>query len=786
MEKIRKYLSIISIISALIGIISIIKLPIFGIIEIIIAGGILMVKNQDDKFLLENKTWFSIFLILLIIFNQIGAIIMFLTFDEISKLKENGIRGGPIEKFAIINQNNKVINKPKIDPEVRKIDILLKLGVTLVVISGLLFATTSWESINNITKVIALIVMGLIFLGLSKISEKKLHIETTTFTYWLLAMFFFIFSIIAMGALEIFGTWLSYYGEGKSLMYAITYSSISVISYLTYKKKNNELLKYIMYTGIFITTYNILRLIKLDSIISINLIKIIMLVINILQKTKKTSLQKFTIGGIYVLSWLPLLIYSEKTLPIIIACITSIFSVNYICLEKNNKEDFITITSSVISYILLAKIIELIDLKDLNSLMAIGLYTIYTSVFKYCKINNNELYQKSNDVLYYIFSISNLLVTNITIELPLVISSFIILIFNIINSYMDKNEKINLYIQPITIFIFILCLFEYLTLKITLESISVMAIIALVYTGLHYLLKNDTSKKINYWCSIVSLIIALMISIDYMEKITSAIVAVCFLYHYLNEKTDKKRTFIYLGFLFSIFITFISNELLGLSVVYNSLITLFIYLLIKFILKETQTIEAITSIAMVIPANVIVNNLELPYEYIAILQATLALYIVYLIVTLLIKKQTTKSLVAIIGIALVLLTLLEINLIIGIYIGIVGILVMMIGYNREEYKELFITGIVIIIINIIFQLNDLWAKIPFWLYLLITGLGLIFFVTYKELKKQETKSKEISNDLKTQTTQITEKNDSSNDRFQIEELDVLLEENTSEKSTTEK
>lgn len=780
MEKIRKKLSIISIISALIGIITIMRLPIFGIIEIAIAGGILIIKNQEDKFLLENKACLYVFLVLLIIFNQVGAIFLFMVFDEISKINENGIRGGPNNKFAVLEQIKKNDDKIKIDPEVKKIDILLKLGVILVIISGMLFATTSWESMNDIIKVILLIVMGLIFLGLSKISEKKLHIETTTFTYWLLAMFFFIFSIIATGTLEIYGTWLSYYGEGKSLMYALTYLAISGLSYLTYKKKNNELLKYITYTGIFITIYNLMRLIKLSPIISTNIITIMMLIINMLQKNKKTSLYMFTIGGIYVLAVMPFLLVQEKTIPMILSCITSIFAVNYICLEKNNKEDFITIISNAMAYILLSKIISIIDLKEFNSLIAIGIYTIYTCIFKCCEINDNEVYQKSNDILYYIFAISHLLVSNITIELSLVISSFIILIFNIINLVLKKHEKINIYIQPITIFIFILYLFEYLALKTTLENISAMAIISLVYITLHYLIKNETSKKINYWCSIVSLIISLMISIENMEKLTSVIAIIGFIYHYINEENDNKRTFIFLGLLFSIFVTFISNELLGLSVVYNAFITLLIYLIIKIVLKETQNIEAMTSISIVIPASVIVSNLELPYEYIEILQTTLALYIVYLIVTLLLKKQSVKSIAAIVGISISLLTLLEINLIIGIYIGIIGILVMMIGYNREEYKELFITGIIIIIINIIFQLYDLWTKIPFWLYLLITGLGLIFFVTYKELKKQEKKSNDIIDMSKVQSDNKIERITSSCNRFQIEELDTLNEENETE------
>ena len=39
------------------------------------------------------------------------------------------------------------------------------------------------------------------------------------------------------------------------------------------------------------------------------------------------------------------------------------------------------------------KIIELIDLKEFNSLIAIGIYTIYTCIFKCCEINDNEVYQ---------------------------------------------------------------------------------------------------------------------------------------------------------------------------------------------------------------------------------------------------------------------------------------------------------------------------------------------------------------------------------------------------------
>ena len=38
-------------------------------------------------------------------------------------------------------------------------------------------------------------------------------------------------------------------------------------------------------------------------------------------------------------------------------------------------------------------------------------------------------------------------------------------------------------------------------------------------------------------------------------------------------------------------------------------------------------------------------------------------------------------------------------------------------------------------LNIIVQLQTVWEKVPFYLYLLVFGLGIIGFVSYKELKK---------------------------------------------------
>ena len=74
------------------------------------------------------------------------------------------------------------------------------------------------------------------------------------------------------------------------------------------------------------------------------------------------------------------------------------------------------------------------------------------------------------------------------------------------------------------------------------------------------------------------------------------------------------------------------------------------------------------------------------------------------------------------------------NALVGIYIGIVALILILIGIFSKNYKIMTTVGIIVTVINILYQLNYLWGTIPFWLYLLLGGLVLIGLVTYKELK----------------------------------------------------
>ena len=89
-----------------------------------------------------------------------------------------------------ITKDGKVVEKEKVDPQIRKIDILLKLGVAMVFIAGFVFATTGWYSLSSILKIFIFLVVGSLFIWLSKFCEAKIKIKSTIYLYWLLGMAF--------------------------------------------------------------------------------------------------------------------------------------------------------------------------------------------------------------------------------------------------------------------------------------------------------------------------------------------------------------------------------------------------------------------------------------------------------------------------------------------------------------------------------------------------------------------------------------------------------------------
>jgi hypothetical protein len=157
------------------------------------------------------------------------------------------------------------IKPTQVDPEAKKIDSVLKLGVTMVGISGLIFATTSWDVISDLMKVFALIIMAILFFGLSKFSEIKLKLKNTTITYWILSMLFFVLAFLSAGYFKLFGDYFSLFGEGRKLFSTVLWILFSGVSFLSYYNRfKYDTFLYGAITSIFLALTSFLSHIGLE------------------------------------------------------------------------------------------------------------------------------------------------------------------------------------------------------------------------------------------------------------------------------------------------------------------------------------------------------------------------------------------------------------------------------------------------------------------------------------------------------------------------------------------
>lgn len=134
----------------------------------------------------------------------------------------------------------------------RNITLLLILGTILILLSGVIFATTNWQFMNNISRVTLIFLATLFFFGVSFIMEKYLKIKKSSFAFWILGCFFLPISVLSIGYFQLFGTWLSLFGEGCYLLgYFGTLICLPVYFYSAYKYKTK------VYPLIFMVTLSI-------------------------------------------------------------------------------------------------------------------------------------------------------------------------------------------------------------------------------------------------------------------------------------------------------------------------------------------------------------------------------------------------------------------------------------------------------------------------------------------------------------------------------------------------
>ena len=727
MNQNHKYLKYASIINIGLGILSL-PSKIYSTFYFASAFILIILMNEEEEKINNYKLFTLILGIITIPFNIISSILILSEYSKLSSAHENSINSPPVKKKYIM------------DPELKKIDFLLKLGVGMVLISGILFATTSWSFMTNSIKAIALLLFGLFFLILSTISEKKLRLYRSSYMYWIVSMAFFALTIVGILYFGVWGTYLSYSGNASNLAYCLTFLTILGLSVATYLKYPYEYIKYLIYTCVVLIVYQLQSFFQIDVsfiILSITLIAGLILV----SEKEESSLFQFTKFLCFLL-FLPLLenIYKSTQLLFFLASFANVINLFYLSTKKIEKEESICLLCII--YIL--TISSIYNLRLWDSLTRNGIccafLTCYLILNKFNILKTDSLYLK---IHYGMYVITNLCLYLITIfdnnYMALAIATTLLLICIIMQKDIKETIKVSVagIFEPLSILMIAFALKE----TLDFNSAFIFIIVAIIYCIIHLFKKESNNKMIYFIATITASLLCIIFNIKAKEVLPALLLFIpssCLIsIHYKQNNTYLLTAYNLL--LLSIYNFLKIDNILSLSITISSLIFIWILIVITLIVKNTD-IKKINYFVIIVPVLNMINNSSISYNGQQILISVMYLYITFLIIKFFCNKVQRKDIIGLLGIGISFIQIFNASsLVSGLYIGIVGILMILLGYTNPEYKTFYTAGIITTILNILYQLRDLWEKIPFWLYLLMSGLLLIGFVMYKEITKMNKK-----------------------------------------------
>lgn len=105
--------------------------------------------------------------------------------------------------------------------KINVVNVVLSVGVLLVLLAGLVFATTTWQRLSDWLRLGLLVGQTLVFFGASLLAERRFKLRNTGMAFYLLGCSFCFVSTMAAGFFELLGQWLSFGGPGADALFSL-------------------------------------------------------------------------------------------------------------------------------------------------------------------------------------------------------------------------------------------------------------------------------------------------------------------------------------------------------------------------------------------------------------------------------------------------------------------------------------------------------------------------------------------------------------------------------------
>ncbi|MFR5756240.1 MAG: hypothetical protein ACLUD7_02190 [Lachnospiraceae bacterium] len=686
-------------------------LLIYGIIKnvcltFVITSFILMLINIFKNKIFNNLKEFNIFNILVSIIFTFA----YFYFSFYQLFSNNLLLEKLYLVFFIISLSlNFIISRPK-DNEV--LNIFSVLYETMLVIWFVMFSK------NLLTASFAFVISGLISYIVYYISNNN-YVKTTSVIVSYIQGFLGIFIICFVKECVIMAPIISFIYIVLTFIGSLNKDKLKIINIIF-----EPIYLIMLAIGILIQPFIIKNIKAIDVIMVINACLIIATIVSTIRKNKvKNCYLIILIIGLFIQS---LCSYFSSVMYFVTAFIIYLLLIIYSLMSKDEFSKNLLDALCILS--LSSVLIGLNKYTLISSLIT----TILLIIFSILNKTNNKKYLYLSLVSIPMIMIISNLSFNYSIKKDLsmiiLIPSLLILTRKFLNA-LKENDKIVLE------FIFIS------TLALSITSPSIMFIYLILLYVVALLLKKEytlSSKTYFNYLIFFSIISFLNVSADkldnlYMIGIITLLVINQILFRILYEK----RNIIFEAFhsIISLVLIICLINNLGFNNFISSIISIILFIILYLIYADERMKYTVISF-VVYPLNLLLKTID-----VNVIKDILSLFIYMIPITLLLRKvfnveeDVSNIIEGVILSLMFVMFIFNINLQVGLTLGIISVLSIIIGLVFK-YKSYNITGYVTLVLTVIIQTFELWGKMPWWVYLLITGIILIVLAALRESKKK--------------------------------------------------
>lgn len=686
-------------------------LLIYGIIKnacltFVITSFILMLINIFKNKIFNNLKEFNIFNILVSIIFTFAY--FYFSFDQL--FSNNLLLEKLYLVFFIISLSlNFIISRPK-DNEV--LNIFSVLYETMLVIWFVMFSK------NLLTASFAFVISGLISYIVYYISNNN-YVKTTSVIVSYIQGFLGIFIICFVKECIIMAPIISFIYIVLTFIGSLNKDKLKIINIIF-----EPIYLIMLAIGILIQPFIIKNIKAIDVIMVINACLIIATIVSTIRKNKvKNCYLIILIIGLFIQS---LCSYFSSVMYFVTAFIIYLLLIIYSLMSKDEFSKNLLDALCILS--LSSVLIGLNKYTLISSLIT----TILLIIFSILNKTNNKKYLYLSLVSIPMIMIISNLSFNYSIKKDLsmiiLIPSLLILTRKFLNA-LKENDKIVLE------FIFI----SALALSITSPSIMFIYLILLYVVAL--LLKKEytlSSKTYFNYLIFFSIISFLNVSADKLDNLYMiGIIALLVINQILFRILYEKRNIIFEAFHSIVSLLLIISLVNNLG--FNNFISFaisFVLLVILCLIYADERMKYTVISFMVYPLSIIIKSIN-----IYTVRIILNLFIWMIPITVLSRKvfkldNTISTIIeSVILPIMFIIFIFNISLQVGLTLGIISVLSIIIGLVFK-YKSYNITGYVTLVLTVIIQTFELWGKMPWWVYLLITGIILVVLAALRESKKK--------------------------------------------------